>query len=160
MILWYLLSSVITCLISAHLLSFLFLSIALFLHLVVNVYSNVHRFHFRLNTSEYSHGAKSSPLHRTSAYINSGLPLPQFPHGGTPPGSRFSRDLTHMGSIGLSTQNFPEIHVLKSGPMCVDGPRFVPGLVQHQMQRPNELMLPPRHQHEMLPIKQSPPHFS
>jgi DNA topoisomerase 2-associated protein PAT1 len=84
------------------------------------------------------------------------LPLPQFPHGGMLPGSRFGRDLAHMGSMGLSTQNFPEQHVLNSGPMRGNGPKFMPSL----MQRPNGLMLPPRQQQGMLPIQQSPPHFS
>jgi DNA topoisomerase 2-associated protein PAT1 len=81
------------------------------------------------------------------------LPLPQFPHGATPPCSRFGRDLAHMGSMDLSTQNFPENHVLNSGPMGVNGPRFMIGLMQHQMQRPNGLMLPLREQHGMLPIQ-------
>jgi DNA topoisomerase 2-associated protein PAT1 len=84
------------------------------------------------------------------------LPLPQFPHGGMPPGSRFGRDLAHMGSMGLPTQIFPEKHALNSGQMRGNGPRFMPGL----MQRPNGLMLPPRQQHGMLPVQQSPPHFS
>ncbi|TVU02727.1 hypothetical protein EJB05_51759 [Eragrostis curvula] len=91
------------------------------------------------------------------------LPLPQFPHGSTPPGPRFGRDLAHMGSMGLATQNVSQNHVLNNGPMRGNGPRFMPGM-QHQMHRPNgpmpPQMPPPRQQHGMLPIQQSPPHFS
>ncbi|KAL6646784.1 hypothetical protein ACP70R_015478 [Stipagrostis hirtigluma subsp. patula] len=76
-------------------------------------------------------------------------PLPQFPHGGTPPGPLYGRQPNH---------------VLNNGPMHGNGARFMPGLIQHQLQHPNGLkppqMPPPRQQHGMLPIQQSPPHFS
>ncbi|KAK3152790.1 hypothetical protein QOZ80_2BG0163650 [Eleusine coracana subsp. coracana] len=117
-----------------------------------------------------SHSSPSQPHHMNmpsppTAFqmpisAQSDLPIPQYPHGGTPPGSRFSRNLTQMGSMGLSAQNLQENHVLNSGPMRGNGPRFMPGMMQHQMQRPNGLMPPPRQQHGMLPIQQSPPHFS
>lgn len=84
-------------------------------------------------------------LHMSSAQND--LLLPQFHHGGTPPGPPFGR------------QN----HVLNNGSMHGKGPRFMPGLMPHQLQCPNGLMPPqmqPPHQHGMLPIQQSPPQFS
>ncbi|XP_062218873.1 protein PAT1 homolog [Phragmites australis] len=91
-------------------------------------------------------------------------PLPQFPHGGTPPGPLFGRDLAHMGLMGVAVKNVQQNHVLNTGPMLGNGARYMPGLMQHQLQCPNGLMPPqmllPRQKHGMLPSQQSPPHFS
>ncbi|KAL5207887.1 hypothetical protein ABZP36_032322 [Zizania latifolia] len=88
----------------------------------------------------------------------------QFPRGGTPPGPPFGRNMAHMDSSGLSTNNVQQNHALNSGPIHANGAMFTPALMQHNLQHPNGLvppqMLPRRQQHGMVPIQQSPPQFS
>lgn len=90
------------------------------------------------------------------------LPLPQFHNGGTPPAPPFGRELAHMGPMGVANKEVQQNHALNSGPTNGNSAKFMTGLMQHQLQRPNGLMLsqmqPPR-QHGMQPMQQS-PHLS
>ncbi|XP_015626708.1 protein PAT1 homolog [Oryza sativa Japonica Group] len=87
---------------------------------------------------------------------------PQFPRGGMPPGP-LGRSMAHLDSAGLSTNNLQQ-NALNSGPVRPNGAMLTPGLVQHNLQRPNGLVPPQmlsRHpQHGMAPIQHSPPQFS
>jgi DNA topoisomerase 2-associated protein PAT1 len=87
---------------------------------------------------------------------------PQFPRGGMPPGP-LGRNMAHLDSAGLSTNNLQQ-NALNSGPIRPNGAMLTPGLVQHNLQRPNGLvppqMLSRRPQHGMAPIQHSPPQFS
>ncbi|KAL5207116.1 hypothetical protein ABZP36_031551 [Zizania latifolia] len=91
------------------------------------------------------------------------LHLPQFPHGGMPPGLLSGVNLAHMGATGLSNNNVQQNHGLNSGPSHGNGARCTPTLMHHQLQRSNGLMppqMPPPRQHGMLPSQQSPAQFS
>jgi len=121
-----------------------------------------------------SHSSPSQPHHMNMPSPPTAFQMPmsaqndqalsQFHHGGTPPVPPFGRELAHMGPMGGATKNVQQNHVLNSGQMHGNGARFMPGLMQHQLQRPNGLMppqmQPPRQQYGMQPIQQSPPHFA
>jgi len=121
-----------------------------------------------------SHSSPSQPHHMNMPSPPTAFQMPmsaqndqalsQFHHGGTPPVPPFGRELAHMGPMGGATKNVQQNHVLNSGQMHGNGARFIPGLMQHQLQRPNGLMppqmQPPRQQYGMQPIQQSPPHFA